>query len=281
MKEDSVTGTDDPAPKSKLGKHPLKLICPGFHRAGSASLAVALNQLSFGPCFHFVTGDPKSRAAGCDWFVEQRILHRLSLDDRTVDFDDFFAITGSATIMDAPIALNGVWRHIFRHYPDAKVILSVRPFDSWYPSICHLLQLLYSRTSRLAALSNKWHDLQLNYHCHTAYDLPWMLDSRNKAEVKRLYYDQHIADVRAAIPAEQLLLFDVRDGWAPLCRFLDVPVPKDEQFPHVNTSAQINSSGMKYFRAMIVNHALSRPDVVAAALAVLVLLVALVLNYFC
>lgn len=39
--------------------------------------------------------------------------------------------------------------------------------------------------------------------------------------------------VRATVPEDRLLVFDVRQGWEPLCRFLDVPVP-DEPFPHIN-----------------------------------------------
>jgi hypothetical protein len=37
-------------------------------------------------------------------------------------------------------------------------------------------------------------------------------------------YRRRTEEVCAAIPAERLLVFDVAEGWAPLCRFLDVPV---------------------------------------------------------
>jgi hypothetical protein len=43
--------------------------------------------------------------------------------------------------------------------------------------------------------------------------------------------------VCAAIPTERLLVFDVAEGWAPLCRFLDVPVP-DTPFPRMNSTEQ-------------------------------------------
>ncbi|PNH02497.1 Pyruvate, phosphate dikinase, chloroplastic [Tetrabaena socialis] len=47
-------------------------------------------------------------------------------------------------------------------------------------------------------------------------------------------YEAHIAEVRAVVPPEQLLLFTPREGWAPLCAFLGAPVPADQPFPHVN-----------------------------------------------
>jgi hypothetical protein len=43
----------------------------------------------------------------------------------------------------------------------------------------------------------------------------------------------HNDAVKEAIPASQLLVFEVRQGWDPLCAFLDVPVPS-EDFPRTN-----------------------------------------------
>ncbi len=46
-------------------------------------------------------------------------------------------------------------------------------------------------------------------------------------------FDRQLADVRAAVPADRLLVFAVGDGWAPLCDFLAVPVP-ETAFPRMN-----------------------------------------------
>jgi hypothetical protein len=43
----------------------------------------------------------------------------------------------------------------------------------------------------------------------------------------------HNKAVREVIPKEQLLIFQVKEGWEPLCKFLEVPVP-NEAFPHTN-----------------------------------------------
>jgi hypothetical protein len=51
-------------------------------------------------------------------------------------------------------------------------------------------------------------------------------------------FERHISTVRADVPSSKLLVFDVGDGWAPLCDFLDVPRPPDE-FPHVNDAAAV------------------------------------------
>ena len=46
-------------------------------------------------------------------------------------------------------------------------------------------------------------------------------------------FEAHTAAVKALIPAAQLLEFQVKQGWAPLCKFLGQPVP-DEPFPRTN-----------------------------------------------
>ena len=54
-------------------------------------------------------------------------------------------------------------------------------------------------------------------------------------------FNSHVAEVKAYVPADRLLVFDVRDGWAPLCKFLDRPVP-DIPFPNVNDTAMMQLS---------------------------------------
>jgi hypothetical protein len=48
--------------------------------------------------------------------------------------------------------------------------------------------------------------------------------------------------VRRTVPAKQLLIFEVKQGWGPLCDFLGVPVPAGE-FPRVNESAGFRQVG--------------------------------------
>jgi len=48
------------------------------------------------------------------------------------------------------------------------------------------------------------------------------------------YFDRRIEEVRQAIPEDRLLVYEVKQGWEPLCDFLDMPVP-DKPFPRVNS----------------------------------------------
>jgi Sulfotransferase domain len=49
-------------------------------------------------------------------------------------------------------------------------------------------------------------------------------------------FKRHNQEVRDTIDPSRLLEFDVRQGWEPLCRFLEVPVPSDP-FPRLNDTA--------------------------------------------
>lgn len=42
-----------------------------------------------------------------------------------------------------------------------------------------------------------------------------------------------------SVPPEKLLVFEPKQGWEPLCKFLNRPVP-DQPFPHVNDTASFN-----------------------------------------
>ena len=47
-------------------------------------------------------------------------------------------------------------------------------------------------------------------------------------------------EVSKNVPSEKLLVFNVKEGWTPLCKFLGKEVPK-VPFPHVNDSIQVHS----------------------------------------
>jgi len=49
-------------------------------------------------------------------------------------------------------------------------------------------------------------------------------------------FTRHTQEVRDTIDPARLLVFDVREGWEPLCRFLDAAIP-DEPFPRLNDTA--------------------------------------------
>jgi Sulfotransferase domain len=51
-------------------------------------------------------------------------------------------------------------------------------------------------------------------------------------------FDRHNEEVKRRVPKERLLVYEVKEGWGPLCEFLGVEEP-DKPFPHVNDAAEI------------------------------------------
>ena len=51
-------------------------------------------------------------------------------------------------------------------------------------------------------------------------------------------FNRHNEEVRRRVPRERLLVYEVREGWGPLCEFLGVEEP-DQPFPRLNDAAQM------------------------------------------
>jgi hypothetical protein len=155
--------------------------------------------------------------------VPERLEHwnRLAAG-QPVDWEDVFA--GFRSTVDWP-ACNW-WRELMARYPSAKVILSLRDADAWFRSTQATIfsDPVQSQAppSIVKIITDKvGKDLHDRERCIAAYE-------------------RHNAEVRAAVPADRLLVFDAKQGWGPLCAFLGVPVP-DAPFPSVNTTADFRT----------------------------------------
>jgi hypothetical protein len=195
----------------------LSVIGSGFGRTGTRSLKDALETLGFGPCHHMeeVLANPPQVAV---W----EGVARGEAQDWTAVFD------GYGAQVDWPGA--HVWRELTAAFPEAKVVHSVRPEDSWWRS--------FERT--IGKLLKIYPDMELPPHVRAMLDAAsgFVMDATfGTRDVDRetalAAYRRREAEVRAAIPADRLLVFDVAEGWEPLCAFLGVPVP-DSAFPHRN-----------------------------------------------
>ena len=66
------------------------------------------------------------------------------------------------------------------------------------------------------------------------------------------------------VPADRLLIFEVKQGWAPLCQFLGLPEP-DEPFPNTNDTAQMQKMLGMMRKASLVFWSLTLASVAVAA----------------
>src|SRR3712207_6866830 len=72
-------------------------------------------------------------------------------------------------------------------------------------------------------------------------------------------FETHVAEVRAYVPADRLLVYNVEEGWEPLCRFLDVAVPT-EPFRSEEHTSELQSRQYLVCRLLLENNGDLRVD---------------------
>jgi hypothetical protein len=194
----------------------LSVIGAGFGRTGTHALKLALEQLGFGPCHHMF--EVRDRP-------EQLPLWQAAARGEAVDWDAVFS--GYRAQVDWPGAR--YWRELATHYPQAKVVLTVRPEADWYDSVRQTIYLFMTearshRSPQLRGLA------EMAYQTIVQQVFGGRLDDRSHAIA---VFRRHIADVQTAIPSHRLLTFSVSEGWEPLCGFLGMPIPAGP-FPRTN-----------------------------------------------
>ena len=203
----------------------MKVIGVGVGRTGTLSLKAALERLGFGPCFHMRNVlDHRDRLP----------LWEAAADGAGVDWDAVFA--GYESTVDWPGA--AFWRELSAYYPDTKLILTVRDPESWYESVRATIYQLFGggTDSDLAAEALRRIPGIAKMHAFNrklVWDGPFLQGRFDDRDFAMRAFVQHNAAVREEIPPERLLVFDVSEGWEPLCDFLEVMAP-DGDFPRLN-----------------------------------------------
>lgn len=194
----------------------LKIIGSGLGRTGTKSLHAALNRLGFGPTHHMF-----------EMFQQQeRMPLWIEAGKGRADWDAIF--DGWSSAVDYPTA--AFWREIADHYPQAKVIHTVRDPDEWFDST----QETIFRADGFAATAMESGGVMADFFKTVIRDFPGRLHDR---AFMTDYFRRHTEEVKAAFPPERLLVYEVREGWGPLCAFLGVAVP-DEPFFAQNDRAE-------------------------------------------
>lgn len=217
----------------------MRVIGAGFGRTGTLSLKAALERLSYGPCYHMVELYDKP----------EHVLFWTELPDRldmgetvgsntgdaprkVVDFEEVFA--GYEATVDFPGCV--FWRELMEAYPDAKVLLTVRDPERWYDSAIETIfgppGRRLSAMRRLVPAARLVPSMAVKViEQRTFGGRIW--DREHAISV----FERHNEEVERSVPDERLLVYEVKEGWQPLCEFLGVEVP-DEPFPRANEQAE-------------------------------------------
>lgn len=225
--------TATPSNNNNKSENQIRVIGVGLGRTGTLSLHEALKSLGYRP-LHYV--DPHHAR---DWYQVatgtepvDTVINRMVQD-------------GYDALSDNPVA--DIYLDLVQRYPHAKVVLTVRDtpqafaaswktlyrsievterefrwdfptFFQWIPLFRYLKRIrCFMGTTHLGLPS-----------CH--FLKKWDQYSEGWLEEQ---YERHNRHVMEHVPPENLLVFNVREGWEPLCTFLEKEVPVDAPFPHV------------------------------------------------
>jgi hypothetical protein len=163
---------------------------------------------------------------------EQLPLWQQAAAGEAVDWDQVLA--GYRATVDWPSAY--FWRELAEAYPQAKVILSTRDVEAWYESFGNTILKLVGAMDKIAVPH-----IRATVEMGGALVGAKVFDGRaDDPEHAKAVFRAHAEKVRQTIAPDRLLVFDVREGWEPLCTFLDVPVP-DTPFPRLNDAEQFRA----------------------------------------
>lgn len=233
----------------------MKIICAGLGKTGTQSLTKALRILGYTARdyqYHKYTNID-------EWIG---LYYGGEEPDYASMYEDVDAVVGLPT---------SFWyEEILKVFPEAKVILTVRwdGEDGWVKSWAREDELLHN-PGFLKRAFIRWKNpkgwLFMDALGFSAYGT---VTSASRILAKKKYRE-HNERVQAVIPKEKLLVFNVKEGWKPLCEFLGCEEP-DQEFPRANVGSTLNRQLVARQFPVIVN-------LLLMMLAVLALLVSIVL----
>ena len=204
----------------------MKLIGAGLPRTATTTQMIALETLGL-PCYHMrdmmgdlATSVPQFRAAL----------------EGNADWDEIFE--GKESAVDWPASYH--WRELIEVYPDAKVLLSVRDAEDWVRSMQNTINQVFFGDSLLHHLVRAQYAIDAVYAAwiDLMFEMNWsdrgaMAGTNGEPAAMADAMERWNETVIDTVPSERLLVWNPKEGWEPLCEFLETPVP-EQPLPHVN-----------------------------------------------
>jgi hypothetical protein len=206
----------------------MKLIGAGLPRTATTTQMFALEQLGLGPCYHM-------RDLLAD--LEAGLPAWERADEGAPQWERIFGEARST--VDWPSAR--YYRELMDHYPEAKVLLSVRDAEEWVRSmretvwgIFHGDSVIHHACDARAVIDPLWRRYtslmrRMTWEPDTGVLAGETFSDAGLAAVMERW-NQAVID---AVPADRLLVWNPNEGWEPLCEFLQADVPADP-LPRLN-----------------------------------------------
>jgi hypothetical protein len=216
-------------------KKGLQVIGSGFGRTGTSSLKKALEILyedDNAAIYHMSVLIENGWAQFWYDFHHKKVTN----EDIKTHFAKFIATT------DNPSCL--FWEQLLDVYPDAKIIHSTRSPESWYKSCTDTVfnfqpgypnQPLGVRIIQMCLPFWRLWSLMMR----ESWNDQFFKGDYSKENCIKIFKDWE-ATVKSKCNKDKILIFDAKQGWEPICSFLNKPIP-DVPFPHANDTAQMKN----------------------------------------
>jgi hypothetical protein len=201
----------------------LAVIGAGFGRTGTLSFKIALEMLELAPCYHMVE-------------VLQHEGHaQLWHQAADAPVPDWRMLHGYQAAVDWPVCY--FWRELAASFPQAKIVLTLRDSQRWYQSVYETIYQWMRRpvSEQMSPIARAQHVMATDLILQRTFG--GRFEDRAHAIA---VYECHNERVQRSLPAERLLVYEVSQGWAPLCNFLGLPIP-EAPFPQVNSTDEFKS----------------------------------------
>jgi len=236
------------------------IIGAGFGRTGTSSMQIALKKLGW-RSYHMreVFGNGKEAMNSLIEAGKLKCAARKQMNDYDPSFDNFNQMVMASDTFDwnqvfvdkdgakynatVDFPVCAFYLDLMEFYPNYKVILTVRDDpEQWYGSVDRTIRQFEILMGTYALRFVNWmrgtdfNTMRNVTYGHLIFDQPLgnVLDDPFADKQKSMRtYENWIEGVKKHVPEEKLLVFNVKQGWEPLCAFLGVDAP-DEPFPRSN-----------------------------------------------
>ena len=206
----------------------LRVVGVGLGRTGTYSLKFALERLLNAPCYHMFEVFDHPEHVG---------VWEAAVDGNLPNWDDLLG--GYQATVDWPAA--AFWSDLVDAYPDAVVVLSVRPTAAWWRSASHtIFELIQSFESSIPEEQPRQPVVAAQRRMASAVLRARFSQDFGDERAACEAYERHNEAVRLRVPAGRLVEWTPGDGWDPICAALGLPVPEDT-FPHKNTTDEFRA----------------------------------------
>lgn len=146
---------------------------------------------------------------------------------------------------DAAVNWTGAtfYKSLLSKYPEAKVVLSVRSADSWYKSVRDTIARASTELPKRDPGDPRFPLRRLSEAVCLDGHIMDPIKFADEEKLKKLF-NEHVEEVKRFVPADQLLILELGEGWDRLCNFLGKDVP-NVPYPRANLTSDFENYILK------------------------------------